>query len=75
MKEREIFIAQVERLLAVMREYRRGWNDDAATRAERRRAVSPDLPPVDWIWEAIERSSAWIEQTTLDQAWHAPTAA
>lgn len=73
--KREIFIGQVERLLAVMREYRRGWNDDAATRVERRTAVAPDLPAVDWLWQAVERSSTWIERETLEQAWRAQTAA
>lgn len=67
--KREVLIAQVERLLAILREYRRGWSADAATRAERRAAVAPDLPTVDWLWDAIERSSDWVELEALEHAW------
>lgn len=39
--KRDLFIAQVERLLAVVREYRRGWNDDAPNVAPRWRQIFP----------------------------------
>jgi Helicase C-terminal domain len=68
---RGTFTAQVGRLLPVVREYRRGWTDDASTRAQRRNAVAGDLPAVDWVWQAVERSSAWIEPETLERTWRA----
>lgn len=67
---RAVFITQVERLLQVVREYRRGWNDDATTRAARRAAVAADVPAVDWLWQALERSERWIDEATLAQTWH-----
>ena len=66
---REVFIDQARRLIAVTREYRQGWSEDAAERAERRRTVAPKLPTIDWLWQALERSLTWIEKETLDQAW------
>ena len=30
--DRDLFVEQVDRLLSILREYRRGWSDDAATR-------------------------------------------
>jgi hypothetical protein len=68
---RDVLVSDVERLLAVFRDYRRGWNDDAATRAARRAAVTPDLPAVDWLWRAVERSETWIEVSVLEQTWQA----
>ena len=73
--KRDQFVAEVERLLEVVREYRRGWSDDAATRAARRAAVAADAPRVDWLWHAIEHSTAWIEQEALGQAWRTPATA
>ena len=73
--KRELFVADVERLLGVVREYRRGWSDDAATRAARRAAVAGDVPRVDWLWHALERSEVWIKAETLAQAWPARAAA
>jgi O6-methylguanine-DNA--protein-cysteine methyltransferase len=72
--KRELFVAEVERLLAVVVDYRRGWSADAATRAARRAAVAADVPAVDWLWQAVERSETWIEQASLELAWHAPAA-
>lgn len=63
------FAGQAVRLLDVLREYRRGWSDDAATRAERRTAVVGDLPAADWLWQAIEDSTEWVEPETLNRAW------
>ena len=71
--ERDVLIAEVERLLSVLRDYRRGWSSNAVARAERRRAVAGALPPVDWLWRALERSDHWVEAETLSQAWRAST--
>jgi Helicase C-terminal domain len=69
---RETFVSEVERILAIFRDYRRGWSDDAANRAERRAAVAADLPPADWLWRAMDATSAWVERETLDRAWGHP---
>jgi len=66
---RDVFADQVERLLALVREYRRGWSDDAAIRASRRAAVEPDLPTPGWLWRALELSSVWVETETLVGVW------
>jgi hypothetical protein len=68
---RDVLVAEVERLLAVVREYRRGWTEDAATRAARRAAVSPDLPRADWLWRSLERADVWVEPVTLIESWQA----
>jgi hypothetical protein len=68
---RTTFVHQIERLLGILREYRRGWSEDAAIRAERRTAVADDLPSADWLWRALERSETWVEDETLDDAWRA----
>jgi RAD3-like DEAD/DEAH box helicase len=73
--KREVFVQQVEQLLALAREYRRGWTDDAATRAARRNVVEADLPAVDWLWQAIEGSSVWVESATLKPVGRLTTAA
>jgi hypothetical protein len=67
--ERNLVVAEVEKLLAIVREYRRGWNDDSAVRAERRRAVAGSLPPADWLWRAVEQAEVWIEDEHLAATW------
>jgi hypothetical protein len=71
----EILAAQVERILDLLREYRRGWNSDAGLRAERRAAVAGELPPTDWLWRGIERSSIWLDAAALEQAWRSRVSA
>lgn len=71
----EVLVVQVQRLLDVLREYRRGWDSDAATRADRRAAVAPDLPAHGWLWRAAEASAIWIDLETLDATWQTPTRA
>jgi hypothetical protein len=68
MIERTLLVEEVDRILALVREYRRGWSDDAGARAARRRAVEAELPAVDWIYVAAERSNDWIERETLQRA-------
>ncbi|HEY1776478.1 MAG TPA: helicase C-terminal domain-containing protein [Solirubrobacteraceae bacterium] len=66
--ERDVFVAEIERLVAILREYRRGWNEDAGVRAERRTAVAGQLPPPDWLWRAAEASEQWVEEETIARA-------
>jgi len=66
---RHQLVAEVERVLDIVREYRRGWTDDAATRAARRASVAGDVPRIDWLWHAIERSTTWIGRESLEEAW------
>src|SRR5205823_3156838 len=72
---REIFVVQVQRLIEILREYRRGWDSDAASRAERRAAVAPEMPTDGWLWRAAQHSEIWVDQDTLDATWHTPTRA
>jgi hypothetical protein len=66
---RELFANQIDRLLDLVRDYRRGWSDDAHARAARRTAVEQHLPPMDWLWIALDRSPAWLDSDTLSEAW------
>lgn len=70
---RAIFVGCVERLLELLREYRRGWSDDAEARGERRRAVANDLPALDWLWRAVVQSSVWVSRDAIDSAWRTAT--
>jgi hypothetical protein len=63
--EQAVLAEEVERLIMGLREYRRGWVDDAGMRAERRAAVEPELPRLDWLWSAFERSPAWVDGDAL----------
>src|ERR1700675_2372207 len=63
--ERNILVAEVERILALWREYRRGWTADAAVRAERRAAVSDQVPLPDWLHRASELSERWVDADTI----------
>jgi len=55
----EVLAEQVDRLLDLVHDYRRGWSDDALTRASRRKVVEPALPTLDWLWQAAKRSTVW----------------
>lgn len=59
-----VLVEEVRYLVDLLREYRRGWSEDAEVRSQRRAAVERSLPAVDWLWRATERSSDWI--TALD---------
>jgi hypothetical protein len=64
-----ILVEEVERLLGLLREYRRGWSEeDAGARSERRRAVQDHLPEVDWFWKALG-AEAWVQREDLGRAW------
>jgi hypothetical protein len=62
-------VTQVTRLLDCLREYRHGWTEDAAARAQRRETVVSQLPPLDWLWSGAETTADWIEPEQLEQAW------
>jgi hypothetical protein len=63
------FVEQVEKLLTVLRIYRREWAADSAARSKAREAALVELPPVGWIWEALSDSDDWIEPVALNIAW------
>jgi hypothetical protein len=65
--ERGVLVAEIERLLSVIREYRRGWDDDAGVRAEHRAAVAGLVPPLDWLWRASELAEQWVETETIER--------
>jgi hypothetical protein len=66
--ERGVLVAEIERLLAAIREYRRGWSDDAGMRGERRAAVAGQVPPVDWLWRTTELAEPWVETEAIELA-------
>ncbi len=66
--QRDLLVEEVERLIGLLHEYRRGWSEDAGVRAERRRDVEDRLPVLDWLWRASERAEAWVERPDLDGA-------
>jgi hypothetical protein len=66
---RELLAEEVERLISLLHQYRRGWSEDAGVRAERRRDIEDQLPGLDWLWRALERVEAWVERPDLDRAW------
>jgi hypothetical protein len=69
----EELASEVQKLLSVLREYRRGWGQDAAARTQAREEVAPQLPPVDWLWSAIEQSEVWIGADALQGTWNRHT--
>ncbi len=65
----DVFAEQVEKLLGLLRSYRRDWGVDAAARARARENALAQLPPIDWIWRASLDEEAWIRREGLDEAW------
>jgi hypothetical protein len=66
---RDLLAEEIERLIGLLHQYRRGWSEDAGVRAERRRDIEGQLPGLDWLWRALERVEAWVERSDLDRAW------
>jgi hypothetical protein len=66
--ERGALVAEIDAVLGVLRQYRRGWNDDAIVRAERRAAVAGLVPTADWLWRASERAEEWVEGEVLERS-------
>lgn len=68
--QRDILIEQVEKVLGLLREYRRGWRlEDASIRAERRQATEGQLPKLGWFWTSIEQATGWVDRRHFDRAW------
>lgn len=68
--QRDVLIEDVERIMRLLREYRRGWSpEDAGARAERRRTVEGQLPELDWFWKALESAEGWVGREEFDRAW------
>lgn len=68
--QRDVLIEAVERIMALLREYRRGWSsEDAGARAERRHAVEGELPELDWIWKALDSAESWVGRQEVERAW------
>ena len=67
--ELAVFADQVERHVRLLREYRRGWNEDSEVRRERRLAVDRRLPPRDWLWQATHQTAIWVGESDLARAW------
>lgn len=66
--EQSVFAGEVEGLLATLREYRRGYRDDAKERAQARARAETGLPPLDWLWSALDRSDVRVEHPALGAA-------
>jgi hypothetical protein len=64
--ERDVLVAEIDVILAALREYRRGWNEDAAVRAARRSAVAGLIPTADWLWRASERTERWVDADAVE---------
>ena len=65
---RDLLVDEVSGLFDLLREYRRGWGDDAGVRSDRRGAVEGQLPALDWLWNAAERAEHWVQRVDLDGA-------
>lgn len=57
----DVFIGQVETVIAVLRDYRRQWSDDSQRRVGARQAAVAALPSVDWLWRATSCEPPWIQ--------------
>jgi hypothetical protein len=65
---RDDFVAEVEYLVGLLKEYRRGWEDESATRAARRGAVEDRVPVLDWLWRAASTGAAWVTAADMAKA-------
>ncbi len=66
--ERDVFVGEVKELLRLLRRYRSGWSSDAGERAASRAAVEPELPALDWLWQATSAPQPWVDATLLQVA-------
>lgn len=67
---RETLVAEAQTVLDLLREYRRGWGEDAGSRSDRRQAVESQLPAVDWLWQAQVSAVEWVQANELLAARH-----
>lgn len=65
----DVFVAETNRLIVLLNEYRRGWSEDASAREARRTAVEPDLPPRDWLWQALQLADDWVDEAAIGPRW------
>jgi hypothetical protein len=61
----DVFVGQVEIVIAVLRDYRRQWSDDSQERVGARQAAVGALPSVDWLWRATSCEPPWIQPPDL----------
>ena len=71
----ETFAEQVEKVITALREYRRGWSENAGARAEARKKAVTALPPIDWLWHASLEAETWIGSDELETAWQVRSSA
>jgi hypothetical protein len=69
---RDTLVEEILRWIVLVRDYRRGWTEDAGVRDERRRAVEPHLSDADWLWKAHDNAEHWVQQPELTQVWPGP---
>ncbi|HXR61330.1 MAG TPA: helicase C-terminal domain-containing protein [Solirubrobacterales bacterium] len=65
----DILAEQVEKILSVLRGYRREWSDDAAGRSRARDVAVSNLPPTDWFWRALTGADKWVDDVRFECAW------
>ncbi len=61
-----VLVGEVRQLLDLLREYRRGWTENAAVRSQRRVAVQGELPARDWLWRAADRTTDWVTASSVE---------
>ncbi len=67
--EQSVLAGLVDRHVELLREYRRGWNDDSEARRERRSAVVGRLPTRDLLWQATLQADVSVRESDLVRAW------
>jgi hypothetical protein len=65
----EVLADQVEKVISILRSYRREWSENAADRGRARAAAVSDLPPVDLFWRAVADVEVWVDEAQFDSAW------
>lgn len=66
--DRALLVGEMDLIVELVREYRRGWTEDSATRASNRASVADRVPVLDWLWRASETADAWVTAPSLAQA-------
>jgi hypothetical protein len=65
----DVLVDQVEKILSLLRAYRRQWAEDHGARDKARRSVADELPPLDWFLRAAAKADVWVDQRHFDEAW------
>jgi hypothetical protein len=63
---RDTLVAEAQMVMALLHEYRRGWDEAVGNRSERRRAVEAQVPALDWLWQAHGRAVEWVRPGDLE---------